>query len=157
MAFRRPRVWAGGKPAISMRACAGVVHAFGSRRLGYPVTIFARPVQAGPEAGPGGSGEGSLLASWLSTTDHKISSIGSLILGASTFFFLYNICKAWKHGERVTKDDPWRLRQLAGVGHLLPAPAAQLQRSRGSGPGGSRSTCTTRTSRPAAPAGPSRP
>ena len=70
-------------------ACAGVVHAFGSRRLGYPVTTFARPVQAGPEAGPGGSRKGSPLASWLSATDHKISSIGSWILGASTFFFLY--------------------------------------------------------------------
>jgi hypothetical protein len=106
-------------------ACAGVVHAFGSRRLGYPVTTFARPVQAGPEAGPGGSRKGSPLASWLSTTDHKISSIGSWILGASTFFFLYNIYKTWKYGERVTMDDPWGLRQLAGVGHLLPAPAAQ--------------------------------
>jgi heme/copper-type cytochrome/quinol oxidase subunit 1 len=109
-----------------MRACAGVVHAFGSRRLGYPVTTFARPVQAGLEAGPGGSREGSLLASWLSTTDHKISGIGSWILGASTFFFLYNIYKTWKYGERVTKDDPRGLRQLAGVGDLLPAPAAQL-------------------------------
>ena len=107
MPFRRPRVWAGGKPAISMRACAGVVHAFGSRRLGYPVTTFARPVQAGPEAGPGGSGKGSPLASWLSTTGHKISSIGSWMLGASTFLFLCNICKTWKYGERVTKDDPW--------------------------------------------------
>jgi hypothetical protein len=125
MLFRRPRVWTGGKPAISMRACAGVVHAFGSRRLGYPVTTFARPVQAGPEAGPGGSGKGSPPASWLSTTGHKISSIGSRILGASTFLFLCNICKTWKYGERVTRDAPWGLRQLAGVGHLLPAPAAQ--------------------------------
>src|SRR6185437_11521161 len=125
MPFRRPRVWAGGKPAISMRACAGVVHAFGSRRLGYPVTTFARPVLAGPEAGPGGSGKGSLPASWLSTTGHKISSTGSWILGASTFFFFYNVCKTWKYGERVTRDDPWGLRRLAGVGHLLPAPAAQ--------------------------------
>jgi hypothetical protein len=125
MPFRRPRVWAGGKPAISMRACAGVVHAFGSRRLGYPVTTFARPVQAGPEAGPGGSGKGPLLASWLSTTGNKISSTGSWILGASTFFFLYNICKTRKYGERVTRNDPWGLRRLAGVGHLLPAPAAQ--------------------------------
>ena len=107
MPFRRPRVWAGGKPAISMRACAGVVHAFGSRRLGYPVTTFARPVQAGLEAGPGGSRKGSPLASWLSTTDHKISSIGSWILGASTFFFLYNVWKTWKYGEQVTADDPW--------------------------------------------------
>jgi cytochrome c oxidase subunit 1 len=103
MPFRRPRVWAGGKPAISMRACAGVVHAFGSRRLGYPVTTFARPVQAGPEAGPGGSRKGPPLASWLSATDDKISSTGSWILGASTFFFLYNIYKTWKYGERVTK------------------------------------------------------
>jgi hypothetical protein len=125
MPFRRPRVWAGGKPAISMRACAGVVHAFGSRRLGYPVTTFARPVQAGPEAGPGGSGKGPLLASWLSTTGNKISSTGSWILGASTFFFLYNICKTRKYGERVTRNDPWGLRRLAGVGHLVPAPAAQ--------------------------------
>ena len=89
------------------------------------MTTFARPVQAGPEAGPGGSGKGPLLASWLSTTGHKISSIGSWILGASTFFFLYNICKTGKYGERVTRDDPWGLRRLAGVGHLVPAPAAQ--------------------------------
>ena len=85
MPFRRPRVWAGGKPAISMRACAGVVHASGSRRLGYPMTTFARP-QAGPGAGPGGSRKGSLLASWLSTTDHKI--IGHLYLITSFGFFL---------------------------------------------------------------------
>jgi hypothetical protein len=78
MPFRRPSVWAGGKPAIPMRDCAGVVHAFGSRRLEYPVTTFARPGQAGPGAGPGGSHKGSLLASWLSTTDHKI--IGHLYL-----------------------------------------------------------------------------
>jgi hypothetical protein len=108
-----------------MRACAGVVHAFGSRRLGYPVTTFARLVQAGPEAGPGGSGKGSPPGSWLSATGHKISSIGSWILGTSTFF-LHDICEAWKYGERVTRDDPWGLRHLAGVGHLLPAPAAQL-------------------------------
>ena len=85
MPFRRPRVWAGGKPAIPMRACAGVVHASGSRRLGYPMTTFARP-QAGPGAGTGGSRKGSLLASWLSTTDHKI--IGHLYLITSFGFFL---------------------------------------------------------------------
>ena len=189
-----------------MWACAGVVHAFGSRRLEYPVTTFARPGQTGPGAGPGASRKGSLLASWLSTTDHKIighlylitsfgffliaglmamimraqlfgpdnhivsdqqyneltgkmldntlgkwhfwtlfigfwmtflvhhwagiqgmprrianypflpgdvtvlnqiSSIGSWILGASTFFFLYNVYKTWKYGKQVTKDDPW--------------------------------------------------
>ena len=69
-----------------MWACAGVVHAFDSRRLGNPVTTFARPVQAGPVAGPGGSRKGSLVASWLSTTDHKI--IGHLYLITSFGFFL---------------------------------------------------------------------
>jgi cytochrome c oxidase subunit I len=41
------------------------------------------------------------------TTLNQISSIGSWILGASTFFFLYNIYKTWKFGEQVTVDDPW--------------------------------------------------
>jgi len=41
------------------------------------------------------------------TTLNQISSIGSWILGASTFIFLYNIYKTWKYGEQVTKDDPW--------------------------------------------------
>jgi cytochrome c oxidase subunit I len=39
-----------------------------------------------PAAGPGGSRKGSLLASWLSTTDHKI--IGHLYLSTSFGFFL---------------------------------------------------------------------
>jgi cytochrome c oxidase subunit 1 len=43
----------------------------------------------------------------LATTLNDISSIGAFILGASTFIFLYNIYKTWKHGERVTADDPW--------------------------------------------------
>ena len=41
------------------------------------------------------------------TVLNQISSIGSWILGASTFFFLYNVYKTWKYGEQVTKDDPW--------------------------------------------------
>jgi cytochrome c oxidase subunit I len=41
------------------------------------------------------------------TTLNQISSIGSWILGASTFFFLYNVYKTWKYGEQVTVDDPW--------------------------------------------------
>ena len=41
------------------------------------------------------------------TTLNQISSIGSWILGASTFFFLYNVYKTWKYGEKVTVDDPW--------------------------------------------------
>jgi cytochrome c oxidase subunit 1 len=43
----------------------------------------------------------------LATTLNDISSIGSFILGASTFIFLYNIYKTWKWGEQVTADDPW--------------------------------------------------
>jgi cytochrome c oxidase subunit 1 len=50
------------------------------------VTTVARPVQVGPDAGPGGSRKGSLLADWLSTTDHKI--IGHLYLITSFGFFL---------------------------------------------------------------------
>ena len=43
-------------------------------------------MQAGSGAGPGRSRKGSLLASWLSTTDHKI--IGHLYLITSFGFFL---------------------------------------------------------------------
>jgi len=43
----------------------------------------------------------------LATTLNQISTIGSLILGASTLFFLYNVYKTARHGEKVTVDDPW--------------------------------------------------
>ena len=43
----------------------------------------------------------------LATTLNDISSIGSFILGASQFIFLYNVYKTWKTGETVTADDPW--------------------------------------------------
>jgi cytochrome c oxidase subunit I len=43
----------------------------------------------------------------LATTLNQISTIGSLLLGSSTLFFLYNVYKTWRHGERVTQDDPW--------------------------------------------------
>ena len=43
----------------------------------------------------------------LSTMLNQVSTVGSLILGASTFFFLYNVYKTWRHGEKVTADDPW--------------------------------------------------
>ena len=41
------------------------------------------------------------------TTLNQISTVGSFILGASTLIFLYNVYKTWKHGEKVTADDPW--------------------------------------------------
>jgi len=43
----------------------------------------------------------------LATTLNDISSISSFILGASTFFFFYNVYKTWRFGEKVTVDDPW--------------------------------------------------
>jgi cytochrome c oxidase subunit 1 len=43
----------------------------------------------------------------LATTLNQISTIGSLILGASTLFFLYNVYKTARYGEKVTVDDPW--------------------------------------------------
>ena len=60
------------------------------------------------------------------TTLNQISSIGSWILGASTLIFLYNVYKTLAvrragHGRR-----PVGLRELAGVGDVLPAAAAQL-------------------------------
>jgi cytochrome c oxidase subunit I len=41
------------------------------------------------------------------TTLNQISSIGSWVLGASTFFFIYNVYKTSRSGEWVTADDPW--------------------------------------------------
>jgi cytochrome c oxidase subunit 1 len=43
----------------------------------------------------------------IGTTLNDISSISSFVLGASTFFFLYNVYKTARFGERVTVDDPW--------------------------------------------------
>ena len=41
------------------------------------------------------------------TTLNTISTIGSLLLGASMLPFLYNCYKSYLHGEIVTSDDPW--------------------------------------------------
>ncbi|MFF0245989.1 aa3-type cytochrome oxidase subunit I [Streptosporangium sandarakinum] len=38
---------------------------------------------------------------------NMISSIGAFILGASTLPFFYNIWWSYRHGERVTVNDPW--------------------------------------------------
>jgi hypothetical protein len=57
---------------------------------------------------------------------NRISTIGSFILGASTLFCLYNVYKTWRFGQRVPADGPVGVRELAGVGDLLPAAPAQL-------------------------------
>ncbi|WP_344887588.1 cytochrome c oxidase subunit I [Nonomuraea antimicrobica] len=38
---------------------------------------------------------------------HRISSIGSFLLGASVLPFLYNVWYTHRKGKRVTLDDPW--------------------------------------------------
>jgi cytochrome c oxidase subunit I len=43
----------------------------------------------------------------IATTLNDVSSISSFVLGASTFFFLYNVYKTARFGEKVTADDPW--------------------------------------------------
>ena len=70
------------------------------------MTTFARPVQAGPGGWAGRLPYGG-AAGQLAVQIFQISSIGSWILGASTFVFLYNIYKTWKYGEKVTADVPW--------------------------------------------------
>jgi cytochrome c oxidase subunit 1 len=41
------------------------------------------------------------------TTLNTVSSIGSFVLGASTFVFLWNIYRTARHAKKVTVDDPW--------------------------------------------------
>ena len=36
-----------------------------------------------------------------------ISSVGAIILGTSTLFFMYNVYKTWRYAPKVTVDDPW--------------------------------------------------
>jgi len=41
------------------------------------------------------------------TTLNMVSSVGALILGLSTLFFLYNVWRTARVGEKVTVNDPW--------------------------------------------------
>ncbi len=41
------------------------------------------------------------------TTMNMVSTVFSFILGTSMLVFMLNVWKTWKHGERVTTDDPW--------------------------------------------------
>ena len=50
---------------------------------------------------------GDYLASDGFTNLNIVSSIGAVILGASTLPFLYNVWKTHKTAPRVTSDDPW--------------------------------------------------
>ncbi|WP_106400370.1 aa3-type cytochrome oxidase subunit I [Actinocorallia populi] len=41
------------------------------------------------------------------TALNAVSSLGSFVLGASTFAFLWNVWRTHRHGTRVGTDDPW--------------------------------------------------
>nr|WP_225962036.1 cytochrome c oxidase subunit I [Actinomadura algeriensis] len=41
------------------------------------------------------------------STLNMVSSIGSFVLGASTFAFLWNIYRTWRRAPKVGTDDPW--------------------------------------------------
>jgi cytochrome c oxidase subunit 1 len=41
------------------------------------------------------------------TTLHTVSTIGSFILGAASFPFIYNVWHSWKYGQLALRDDPW--------------------------------------------------
>ena len=41
------------------------------------------------------------------TTGNIISTVGSVLLGASMIPFLYNVWKTWRTAPLVTVDDPW--------------------------------------------------
>ncbi|GAA2262142.1 cytochrome c oxidase subunit I [Streptomyces atrovirens] len=41
------------------------------------------------------------------TTLNTVSSLGALLLGASTLPFLYNVWKTARHGRKADTDDPW--------------------------------------------------
>ena len=57
---------------------------------------------------------------------NQISTVGAVILAASTLPFLWNVYTTWRNAPLVTVDDPWGYGALARVGHQLPAAAAQL-------------------------------
>ena len=40
-------------------------------------------------------------------TLNVVSTVGSLILGVSTLFFIWNVLKTWRSAPKVTVDDPW--------------------------------------------------
>ncbi len=61
------------------------------------------------------------------TTLNTVSTIGSFILGAATLPFLYNVWHAYRAGPIVDRERPVGLRQLARVGHVHAAAAAQLR------------------------------
>ena len=80
------------------------------------------------------------------TTLNIISTVGAFILGVSMLPFALERLQELALRRGRHRRRPVGLRQLAGVGDLLPAAAAQLHRAAArSAPSGRRSSCTTRT------------
>jgi len=50
---------------------------------------------------------GDYLAADNFTTLNIVSSVGAVILGVSSLFFLWNLIVTWKTAPKVTVDDPW--------------------------------------------------
>jgi cytochrome c oxidase subunit I len=50
---------------------------------------------------------GDYLASDGFTTLNTVSSIGSILIGVSTLFFIWNVLWTWKNAPLVGVDDPW--------------------------------------------------
>jgi heme/copper-type cytochrome/quinol oxidase subunit 1 len=81
------------------------------------------------------------------TTMHTISTIGSFVLGAATFPFVYNVWRSWKYSAlalRVTTRGNTATRWNGRP--LRHRPGTTSSRSPGSGRNGPRSRCTIRIS-----------
>jgi cytochrome c oxidase subunit I len=83
------------------------------------------------------------------TTLNIISSVGSWILALSILVFLWNVYASWRHGARVTEEDPWGFCSSLEWATSCPPPRHNFYRITGFAPSGPRSNCTTRRSRPA--------
>ena len=57
---------------------------------------------------------------------NQLSTVGAVILAASTLPFLWNVYTTWRNAPAGHRRRPVGLRRLARVGHQLPAAAAQL-------------------------------
>src|SRR6185437_9136593 len=75
-----------GRPSGRPQECRAGQAAERTGHRGCLVTVFEKQTPPGPVAAPGGYRKGSVLADWLSTTDHKV--IGHLYLITSFGFFM---------------------------------------------------------------------
>jgi cytochrome c oxidase subunit 1 len=80
------------------------------------------------------------------TTLNIIATVGSWILALSILIFLWNIYITWRHGVKVTEEDPWGYASSLEWATSCPPPRHNFYRIPGSGPSGPPSRRTTRTS-----------